>query len=132
MLEVVLASLGAGIAGAARGYASAFHSKQPWRLYTGTGLLSVVSFFEANRYRDRRAMRQSHIPGASARLMDDSIIESSPTYLVDNFPLFLAIFSSAFTFFGLANACYKRRVFSLFVNKFGWATTKSVTVVKRS
>lgn len=100
MIEVVLASIGSGIAGAARGYAASFNSKQPTRLFLGSSLVAVIALNEANKFKERRLVTRAHIPGASAQLMDDTIIESSPTYLVDNSPLFMGIFATAFTFVG--------------------------------
>ena len=107
MLEVWLASAGAAIAGAAKGYGSSFHTRKPTQLYVGMSLLSLVALNEANRFRKRRQVTRAHIPGASAHLMDDTIIESSPTYLVDNFPLFVGIFAAAYTVVG-ASACILR------------------------
>lgn len=109
MLEVLLASIGSGIAGAARGYAASFNSKQPWRLFTGSSLVALIALNEANRFKRRRQETRAHIPGASAHLMDDTIIESSPTYLVDNSPLFIGIFASAFTVVGCLFVLLNRR-----------------------
>ena len=109
MLEVVLASVGSGIAGAARGYAASFNSKQPARLFFGSFLVALVALNEANRFKKRREITRAHIPGASAQLMDDTIIESSPTYLVDNSPLFVGIFATAYTLVGASFVILKRR-----------------------
>lgn len=54
MLEVLIASVGSGIAGAAKGYASSFKSKYPARLYGGTLAISIIGFNEAVRYKERR------------------------------------------------------------------------------
>ena len=112
MLEVLLACVGSGIAGSARGYASSFNSKNPARLYFGSSLVAAIALHEANRFKERRKETRGHIPGASAHLMDDTIIESSPTYLVDNSPLFLGIFAAAYTIIG-GIACLSRRGFSI-------------------
>jgi hypothetical protein len=108
MLEVVLASIGSGIAGAARGYAASCNSKQPARLFMGSSLVAVIALNEAHRFKERRKETRAHIPGASASLMDDTIIESSPTYLVDNSPLFIGIFAVAFTIIGSLSVVSKR------------------------
>lgn len=110
MIEVLLASIGSGVAGAARGYAASFNSKNPGRLFLGTSLVAAIALNEANRFKKRRKETRAHIPGASASLMDDTIIESSPTYLVDNSPLFIGIFASAFTAVGVISVITKRGI----------------------
>jgi hypothetical protein len=109
MLEVILATVGSGIAGAARGYAASFNSKQPGRLFLGTALIALLGLSEAQRYQGRRKEKQGHIPGASSHLMDDTIIESSPTYLVDNFPLFGGVFAGFYTLAGSAATLMRRK-----------------------
>jgi hypothetical protein len=108
MLEVLLASIGSGIAGAARGYAASFNSKHPARLFLASTAIAALAMNEANRFKERRKETRAHIPGASASLMDDTIIESSPTYLVDNSPLFVGIFATAYTFVGIGSVLSKR------------------------
>ncbi len=108
MLEVVLASVGSGIAGAARGYAASFNSKHPARLFLASSAVALLGLNEANRFKERRKETRGHIPGASSSLMDDTIIESSPTYLVDNSPLFVGIFASMFTIVGIASVLVKK------------------------
>ena len=117
MLEVLLASIGSGIAGAARGYAASFNSKQPTRLFLGSSVVAAIALNEANRFKRRRAETRGHIPGASAALMDDTIIESSPTYLVDNSPLFIGIFATAFTVVGSLSILAKRGLPSFSSNR---------------
>jgi hypothetical protein len=114
MLEVLLASIGSGIAGAARGYAASVNSKQPARLFLGSTLVAAIALNEANRFKERRRETRAHIPGASAQLMDDTIIESSPTYLVDNSPLFVGIFAIAFTIVGALSVVSKRGIANFF------------------
>lgn len=109
MLEVALACAGATIAGAARGYAASFNSKHPTRLFFGSTLVAAIALNEANRFKHRREITRAHIPGASAHIMDDTIIESSPTYLVDNAPLFIGLFASAFTIVGSFAVAMKRK-----------------------
>jgi hypothetical protein len=122
MIEVLLASIGSGIAGAARGHAASFNSKHPARLFLGSSLIAAVALNEANRFRERRKETRAHIPGASASIMDDTIIESSPTYLVDNSPLFIGIFSTAFTIVGIASVLSKRGFSAFF---------KTTSIVKK-
>ena len=109
MLEVWLASIGAAIAGAAKGYAGSRNSAKPGQLFLSMSVLSLVSINEAVRFQRRRVQTRSHIPGASAHLMDDTIIESSPTYLVDNSPLFLGIYAGVYTVVGVAALMLTRR-----------------------
>jgi len=108
MLEVGLACIGSAIAGAARGYAASFNSKQPARLFLASTAVALLGLNEANRFKERRKETRAHIPGASASLMDDTIIESSPTYLVDNSPLFVGIFASMFTVVGVVSVIVKK------------------------
>lgn len=108
MLEVILASVGSAVAGAARGYAASFNSKHPARLFLASAGVALLGLNEANRFKERRKVTRGHIPGASSSLMDDTIIESSPTYLVDNSPLFIGIFASTFTIVGVASVLAKR------------------------
>ena len=109
MLEVWLASIGSTIAGAAKGYGASFSSKKPAQLFLGTSLLAALSLNEARKFQERRIETRSHIPGASSHIMDDTIIESSPTYLVDNSPLFLGLFSTAYTVVGVAFTLWRRK-----------------------
>ena len=125
MLEVWLAAAGSAIAGAAKGYAASFNAKKPRQLFVITTILAAVGLNEADRFRHRRKETRAHIPGASgAHLMDDTIIESSPTYLVDNFPLFAGIFATSYTLVGGA-AClfrsqsFRKRVVALTVKSSG-------------
>ena len=109
MLEVVLASIGSTIAGAAKGYGASFHSEKPAQLFLGTTLLAAVSLNEARKFQERRIEKRGHIPGASSHLMDDTIIESSPTYLVDNSPLFVGLFAGAYTVVGIVFTGWRRK-----------------------
>jgi hypothetical protein len=109
MLEVLLASVGSTIAGAAKGYAASFNSKKPAQLFLGSTLVSAIALNEAYKYQERRKETRAHIPGASSHIMDDTIIESSPTYLVDNSPLFIGLFASAYTVIGVAFTMIKRK-----------------------
>jgi hypothetical protein len=108
MLEVVLASVGSTIAGAAKGYGASFNSKKPAQLFLGTTLLAAFSLNEARKFQERRRETRSHIPGASSHIMDDTIIESSPTYLVDNSPLFVGLFAAAYTVVGVGFTLWRR------------------------
>jgi hypothetical protein len=113
MLEVVLASIGSTIAGAAKGYAASFNSKKPAQLFLGSTLIAGIALNEARKFQERRKETRSHIPGASSHIMDDTIIESSPTYLVDNSPLFIGLFASAYTVVGVAFTIIKKKPWKL-------------------
>jgi len=109
MLEVVLASVGSTIAGAAKGYAASFNSKKPAQLFFGSTIAAAIAMNEAYKYQERRKETRAHIPGASSHIMDDTIIESSPTYLVDNSPLFIGLFASAYTLVGIAFTLFRKQ-----------------------
>jgi hypothetical protein len=118
MLEVLLASLGSGIAGAAKGYNASFRTANAGRLYLFSSLVSSLGFFEAYRFQQRRKETQGHIPGASSHLMNDTIIESSPTYLVDNLPLFVGIFAAAYTVTGGGAFVVRKRLLTSWIDRF--------------
>ena len=109
MLEVMLASIGSSIAGAAKGYGASFNSKKPVQLFLGSAIVSALSLNEARKFQQRRQETRAHIPGASSHIMDDTIIESSPTYLVDNSPLFIGLFAAAYTIVGSGFTVWRRR-----------------------
>ncbi len=128
MLEVAFAAFGSAIAGAAKGYSASFRSPNPFRLFLASAGVASLGFLEAARYQRRRKEVQGHIPGASSHIMDDTIIESSPTYLVENSPLFVGLFAAAYTIVGGSAVVFRKQPLGALLRKF---THRPSGIVKR-
>ncbi|KAF4687106.1 hypothetical protein FOZ60_004319 [Perkinsus olseni] len=101
MFEVLLTGFGVFVFGVTQGISAGYEVTRPFRVFGFTGLLAALSWRELRIGTHTKLERHTWtLRGRTSEYFDDSVAVSSPTYLVDNLPVYVLAFCFPFTTVG--------------------------------